>query len=88
VLIYTDVPAELGGRVMVCPEAQNASGRAIVDRLTQYDLLDAAIVQSFSRAELGPAIAAGADAMLVTATSDYDPAALRDRQLIFEGDAT
>jgi len=73
----TDVLDELGGQAVLCPEAKNAgAGRAIVDRLTQYGLLDAAIVQSFIRAELGPAVAAGGDAMMLTATSAYYPAAL------------
>jgi glycerophosphoryl diester phosphodiesterase len=73
----TDVLDELGGRTVLCPEAKNAGGgRAIVELLGQYDLLDAAIVQSFIRAELGPAVAAGGDAMMLTATSGYDPAAL------------
>ncbi len=73
----TDVLDELGGQAVLCPEAKNAgAGRVIVDRLTQHGLLDAAIVQSFMRAELGPAVAAGGDAMMLTATSAYDPAAL------------
>jgi glycerophosphoryl diester phosphodiesterase len=75
---FTDVLDELGGRAVLCPEAKNAgAGRAIVDRLSQYELLDAAIVQSFTRAELGPAVAAGGDAMMLTATSAYDPGQLR-----------
>jgi glycerophosphoryl diester phosphodiesterase len=75
---FTDVLDELGGRAVLCPEAKNAgAGRAIVDRLAQYGHLDAAIVQSFTHAELGPAVAAGGAAMMLTATSIYDPAALR-----------
>lgn len=74
----TDVLDELGGRAVLCPEAKNTgAGRAIVDQLAGYAVLDAAIVQSFMRAELGPAITAGGAAMLLTATSAYDPAALR-----------
>jgi glycerophosphoryl diester phosphodiesterase len=73
----TDVLEELGGRTVLCPEAKNAgAGRAIVERLAQYGLLDAAIVQSFIHAEVGPTVAAGGDAMMLTATSAYDPAAL------------
>jgi glycerophosphoryl diester phosphodiesterase len=74
---FTDVLDELGGRAVLCPEAKNTgAGRAIVDRLTQYGVLGAAIVQSFMQAELSPAVAAGGDAMMLTATSNYDPAAL------------
>lgn len=74
----TDVLDELGGRVVLCPEAKNTgAGQAIVDQLARYEALDAAIVQSFIGAELAPAIAAGGAAMLLTATSAYDPVALR-----------
>jgi glycerophosphoryl diester phosphodiesterase len=73
----TDVLDELGGRTVLCPEAKNAgAGRAIVERLNQYGYLDAAIVQSFMQAELGPAVTAGGVAMVLAATSFYDPAAL------------
>jgi glycerophosphoryl diester phosphodiesterase len=73
----TDVLDELGGRAVLCPEAKNAAaGRAIVELLNKYGHLDAAIVQSFMQAELSPAVAAGCDAMMLTATSAYDPAAL------------
>jgi glycerophosphoryl diester phosphodiesterase len=73
----TDVLDELGGKAVLCPEAKNVgAGRAILERLTQYGQLDAAIVQSFMQAELGPALAAGGAALLLTATSAYDPAAL------------
>ncbi|MCW2648501.1 MAG: glycerophosphoryl diester phosphodiesterase [Pseudonocardiales bacterium] len=75
---FADVLDELGGRAVLCPEAKNAgAGRAIVDLLARYGHLDAAIVQSFTQAELDPAVAAGGDAMMLTATSIYDPAALR-----------
>ncbi|HYU03111.1 MAG TPA: glycerophosphodiester phosphodiesterase family protein [Jatrophihabitantaceae bacterium] len=75
---FTDVLDELGGRAVLCPEAKNAgAGRAIVDRLARYELLDAAIVQSFMQSELRPAVAAGGDAMMLTATSTYDPGELR-----------
>jgi glycerophosphoryl diester phosphodiesterase len=73
----TDVLDELGGRAVLCPEAKNAgAGRAIVERLNQYGYFDAAIVQSFMQAELGPAVAAGGAAMMLTATSLYDPVLL------------
>jgi glycerophosphoryl diester phosphodiesterase len=73
-----DVLDEVGGRAGLCPEAKNAgAGRAIVELLTQHDLLDTALVQSFMRAELGPAVAAGCEAMMLTATSSYDPVGLR-----------
>jgi glycerophosphoryl diester phosphodiesterase len=73
----TDVLDELGGRTVLCPDAKNAgAGTAIVERLGQYGQLDAAIVQSFIRAELDPVVAAGGDAMTLTATSAYDPDAL------------
>jgi glycerophosphoryl diester phosphodiesterase len=73
----TDVLEELGGQAVLCPEAKNAgAGRAIVERLTQYGYLDAAIVQSFMQAELDAAVAAGGDSMILAATSFYDPAAL------------
>jgi len=71
----TDVLGELGGAVVLCPEAKNTgAGRAITDQLTRYGVLDAAIVQSFMRAELGSAGAAGGDTMLLTSTTMYDPA--------------
>jgi glycerophosphoryl diester phosphodiesterase len=74
----TNVLDELGGLAVLCPEAKNVgAGRAIVDQLLRYDVLDAAIVQSFMRAELGPAVAAGGNALLLTATSRYDPAEVR-----------
>jgi glycerophosphoryl diester phosphodiesterase len=66
---------ELGGLAVLCPEAKNVgAGRAIADQLLRYDVLDAAIVQSFMRAELNPAVTAGGNALLLTATSRYDPA--------------
>lgn len=75
---FTDVLDELGGRTVLCPEAKNAGGgRAIVDRLARHGLLDTAIVQSFIQAELRPAVAADAAAMLLTATAMYDAAAVR-----------
>ena len=40
-------------------------------------LVDTAIVQSFIRSELDPVVAAGGHAMLLSATSSYDPAAVR-----------
>lgn len=75
---FAEVLEELDGHVVLCPEAKNAgAGRAIVDRLIECGRLDGAIVQSFTLAELRPAVAAGGDAMVLTATSLYDPAALR-----------
>jgi glycerophosphoryl diester phosphodiesterase len=75
---FTDVLDELGGRAVLCPEAKNAgAGGAIVERLAQYELLDAAIVQSFMQAELRPAVAAGGEAMMLTATAAYGPVELR-----------
>jgi glycerophosphoryl diester phosphodiesterase len=75
---FTDVLDELGGRAVLCPEAKNAgAGRAIVERLVEYNLLDAAIVHSFMQAELTPAVAASGDVMRLTATTAYDPGALR-----------
>jgi glycerophosphoryl diester phosphodiesterase len=74
---FGDVLDEVGGRAGLCPEAKNAgAGRAIVEQLTQHDLLDTALVQSFMQAELRPAIAAGCEAMMLTATSSYDPVRL------------
>ncbi|HZE48990.1 MAG TPA: hypothetical protein VE074_05465, partial [Jatrophihabitantaceae bacterium] len=75
---FTDVLDEFGGRAVLCPEAKNAgAGAAIVERLAQYELLDAAIVQSFMQAELGSVVAAGGDALMLTATAAYDPVELR-----------
>ncbi len=74
----TEVLDELGGRAVLCPEAKNiGAGRAIVDRLTRYGVLDTAIVQSFMLAELAPAVAANAEVLMLTATRLYDPAGLR-----------
>ncbi len=74
---FTDVLDELGDGTLLCPEAKNrGAGQGIVDRLARYHLLDAAIVQSFARAELTAAIAAGTPTMMLMATSSYDPATL------------
>ena len=71
---FTDVLDELGDGTVLCPEAKNSgAGQGIVDRLARYHLLDAAIVQSFARAELTAAIAAGTPTMMLMATSSYDP---------------
>ncbi|HEY3712928.1 MAG TPA: glycerophosphodiester phosphodiesterase family protein [Jatrophihabitantaceae bacterium] len=75
---FTDVLDEFGGRAVLCPEAKNAgAGAAIVERLAEYEVLDAAIVQSFMQAELGSVVAAGGDALMLTATATYDPVELR-----------
>ncbi len=75
---FTDVLDELGGQTVLCPEAKNTgAGRAIVEQLAHHGLLDAAIVQSFIQAELLPALSAKVEAMMLTATSMYDPAAVR-----------
>jgi glycerophosphoryl diester phosphodiesterase len=74
---FSEVLDDLDGQALLCPEAKNTgAGGAIVDRLTQHGRLDAAILQSFTQAELRPAVAAGGAAMMLTATSLYDPAAL------------
>ena len=74
---FTEVLDELGGRIVLCPEAKNAgSGQAIVDQLLHVGLLDTAVVQSFIRAELTSAINVGGAAIALTATSSYDVAEL------------
>jgi len=76
--IFTDVLGELAGRAVFCLEAKNTgAGQAIVDRLAEHGLLDTAIVQSFMQAELVPAVTAGGSAMLLAATSSYEPIAVR-----------
>jgi glycerophosphoryl diester phosphodiesterase len=83
---FTEVLDEVGGRVVLCPEAKNdGAGQAVVDRLSRYGLLDAAIVQSFLQGELAPVVAAGGHAMMLAATSSYDPAGLRAAGVRFLG---
>lgn len=75
---FPEVLEEFGGLAVLCPEAKNTgSGPVIIEQLTRYGALDTAIVQSFMRAELDPVIAAGTDAMMLTATEHYDPDSLR-----------
>lgn len=74
---FPEVLAEFGGKAVLCPEAKNAGGgRALIKALTSYGALATAIVQSFMCAELDPVIAAGTDAMMLTATEQYDPQSL------------
>jgi glycerophosphoryl diester phosphodiesterase len=83
---FTDVLNELAGRVVLCPEAKSTgAGQAIVERLAHYGLSNAAIVQSFIEAELRPALAQGLPAMMLTATSSYDPRRLRQRGVRYLG---
>jgi glycerophosphoryl diester phosphodiesterase len=83
---FTDVLDEVGGRTLLSPEAKNiGAGRVIAARLAQYGLQKTAIVQSFIQAELGPAITDGVDTMFLTATSEYDPAALSEAGIRYLG---
>lgn len=60
---------EFGGQRILCPEAKNVgSGAAIAATLVRYGLTRSALVQSFTQAELTPAITAGIECMLVAST--------------------
>jgi glycerophosphoryl diester phosphodiesterase len=86
---FMEVLDELGGRIVLCPEAKNAgAGQAIVDQLVRLDLLDTGVVQSFIRAELTRALTVGGAAMALIATSSYDVAELHNAGIRYLGLST
>src|SRR6266508_718984 len=75
---FTEVLDDIGGRTVLYPEAKNTgAAAAIVDRLERHGLLDTAMVQSFIQSELERVVAVGGHALHLTATSSYDPVAVR-----------
>jgi glycerophosphoryl diester phosphodiesterase len=86
---FMEVLDELGGLIVLCPEAKNAgAGQAIVDQLVRLDLLDTGVVQSFIRAELTRALTVGGAAMALIATSSYDVAELHNAGIRYLGLST